>query len=445
MVQLKAGNRNDAGAIAVIVAILSVVFFMLAALVVDLGLARDNRRLAQNGADAAALAAANALYAEDTNTPDFDAAVAAAKTYALENYDVSAGEWSGCTASAPLSYVPAGGTSCISFDSGTKPKNVLVVMPDRDQAILFGGVIEGNTGAAVGALAQARVEPGHVPICSFCVLKPIDNWVQNGNLTVNGGDVRVNGNLQHNPQGYTNVNPVDGVGGTLYISGNATGSGGPSHADGGTFVAGAPQVADPLAGMTLPFATQSGLTVKTNPCTQGPGIYGAFQRRNALCTLTPGLYVFTGMLDITGNANSRLVANGVTMYFTCGTPTNVRPCNPGQSGGSIDLTGNGNSQISPPKSTTIPVQPAELHGFSIVFDRENTATLRLRGNGDKDVAGAIYAKSAQFDIGGNGNIDAFSPIIIVGDVQMNGNGLFTVDFDPDTDVGAGQFSLALVK
>ncbi len=53
--------------------------FGMAALVVDLGIARDNRRQAQNTADSAALAAANALYAKtapDLNKPgDFAAAV----------------------------------------------------------------------------------------------------------------------------------------------------------------------------------------------------------------------------------------------------------------------------------------------------------------------------------------------------------------------------------
>ena len=58
--------RNDKGAVAVMTAVLAVLLFGMAALVVDLGIARDNRRQAQNTADAAALAAANALYAKDS-------------------------------------------------------------------------------------------------------------------------------------------------------------------------------------------------------------------------------------------------------------------------------------------------------------------------------------------------------------------------------------------
>ncbi len=92
--------RDDAGAVAVMTAVLAVVMLSLAALVVDLGMARDSRRQAQNTADAAALAAANALYATrapNLNQPgDFDAAVDAAKSYAAENYGTTESEWSGC-------------------------------------------------------------------------------------------------------------------------------------------------------------------------------------------------------------------------------------------------------------------------------------------------------------------------------------------------------------
>ena len=49
-------RRNDDGAIAILVAVTSLVFLMIAALVVDLGMAMDTRREAQKAADLAALA-----------------------------------------------------------------------------------------------------------------------------------------------------------------------------------------------------------------------------------------------------------------------------------------------------------------------------------------------------------------------------------------------------
>jgi Flp pilus assembly protein TadG len=55
-------RRDESGAIAVLVAFSATLLFVLAALVVDLGLARDDHRASQNAADASALAATNVLY-----------------------------------------------------------------------------------------------------------------------------------------------------------------------------------------------------------------------------------------------------------------------------------------------------------------------------------------------------------------------------------------------
>ena len=74
--------RTESGAVAILVAFFALVVFGLAALVVDLGAARDARRMSQNASDASALAAANAVYNTGSNTSHVAAAVAAAKSYA---------------------------------------------------------------------------------------------------------------------------------------------------------------------------------------------------------------------------------------------------------------------------------------------------------------------------------------------------------------------------
>src|SRR3954447_15226444 len=91
---LAEGTRSrdsEEGAVAVLVGILAVVLFGLAALVVNLGLARDTRREAQNTADAAALAAANNLYL--SGPADTTAAINAAKQSAADNYGTTTSEW----------------------------------------------------------------------------------------------------------------------------------------------------------------------------------------------------------------------------------------------------------------------------------------------------------------------------------------------------------------
>ena len=87
--------RDEDGLVAVIAALMAVVLLVMAALVVDLGLARDTRRQSQNAADASSLAAANVLYptsgqcvdvTAQTVPPCFKDAVKAATDYATQNF-----------------------------------------------------------------------------------------------------------------------------------------------------------------------------------------------------------------------------------------------------------------------------------------------------------------------------------------------------------------------
>src|SRR4051794_708545 len=83
------GRADERGAVALVVALLTVVFAGLAALVVDLGFARDEHRAAQNAADAAAIAAAtvfaDALNPAGVTAADIARARSAATTYASGN------------------------------------------------------------------------------------------------------------------------------------------------------------------------------------------------------------------------------------------------------------------------------------------------------------------------------------------------------------------------
>lgn len=443
MVRMSGGRslRDDAGAVAVLTAVLAVMLFGIAALVVDLGIARDNRRQAQNTADAAALAAANALYATTApklNQPgDFTGAVDAAKAYAADNYGTTEAEWASCTNDEPLDFVaPGTGTNCISFDTFLYPRNVLVVVPLRQQPTLFGGVF-GYQGVSIGALAQARLDPGARSICSFCVLGTGTHDLQNGNLTVSGGNLWFNGNVVIGPNGYAGsaeayVTDEEGGevldGGNAFVEGTIGGNG--TKFQNGKGQAGQPRVVDPLAADVLPFATQSTLTAKTDPCTQGPGIYDGYRSTGGTCHLLPGLYVFTDDFVLSGNGG--LVADGVTMYFTCGSGGVPRPCaDGGETGAGIDLSGNGGYVIDAPLASTQPTLPEELYGYALVSDRNNTASMRLVGNGASTVSGTIYGVNTTLDLRGNGGTDVpLSSFVVVGDVAFSGNNAtLNIEFD----------------
>ena len=148
--------RDESGGIAVLAALLSLVLLMMAGLVVDLGRARDVKRQSQNSSDAAALAAANALFANSV-APDFVAAGAAAKNYAALNFGVTATDWLTCTDAGALAYKPAG-TACISFDSSTSPTLARVFTPTRTIDTGFGRAA-GVTNIPIRSVAEASTLP----------------------------------------------------------------------------------------------------------------------------------------------------------------------------------------------------------------------------------------------------------------------------------------------
>jgi hypothetical protein len=459
VVRMRRRAGEEHGAVAVLTAVLAVVMFGLAALVVDLGIARDNRRQAQNTADSAALAAANALYATrapNLNQPgDFQAAVDAAKEYAAKNYGTTEAEWASCVNDEPLAFeFPGTGTSCITFDAFLYPRDVLVVVPLRKQPSMFGGVF-GYTGVSIGALAQARLDPGGKNICSFCVLGDTTHTIQNGNLTVSGGNMWFNGDVDIKENGYAGstegyVIGEDGSqvldGGNAYVSGSIQGD--TTKFQGGKGKAGQPKIVDPLASYVLPFATQSTLSTKVNPCTDGPGIYNGYKSTSsAPCVMTPGLYVFTDDFELSGNAGE-LQANGVTFYFTCQSGTAPRPCSsPGETGGGIKISGNGGYVLDAPRKATYPSVPEELYGWSLVYDRYNTASMLLVGNGDSTVTGTIYGTSATLDLRGNGGTEVpLASLIVVDSVNFSGNNAtLNVVFDSTKNVKPSDGARGLVR
>lgn len=405
-------RRDESGAVAVLVAVSAVALFLVAALVVDLGLARDTRRQSQNASDASALAAANVLYPSGTCLPPTGGpppcladAVAAAKTYAATNFGVTASDWLGCRPAPTGFHVVTGTPSCISFDSLTHPTKVWVVMPVRDVEPGLGTLADAHH-VHIHSAARAVVVPGGRARCGLCLLGTISHTIQNGDIAVNGTDVQANGNLSTQNNGHVTV-----TGGTVTVQGTATGNISPAAVtNGGT-------LADPLAGIELPGASNSWFGIpgglKTNICTQGPGFYRSPTVGNN-CTLQPGLYVITGTLGLSGTKSINATA-GVTLYFTCGTSPAPTACAAaGQAGGSMTFTGNATLSIHPP--TTGPTK-----GLSIVSDRNNTSDIELKGNGAGSVTGTIYAARGTLGFRGNGAGASIDSLVVVKDVDFRGN------------------------
>lgn len=416
-------KRDEAGAIAVVFAISAVILFVIAGLVVDLGLARDTRRDSQNSADASALAGAYALYpdggfcaAVETAPPCYTDAVNAVKAYASSNFDVPGSQWDSCTDPTPF-WVPTGQVgSCISLTDNNLanskpvlPTKVRVKIPTRDVKTGF-GTLAGVTDVPVASLARGSLTVGGTSPCGLCMLGNMTHSFQNGNAVVSNTSVIANGTITTANNGGLTVNN-----GT--ISTEDPGST-------GNFSPAAPTVTnttfnDPFASQQLPgpansyYGIPAGL--KSNICTDGPGYYRS-PSTSFPCTMQPGLYVITGSLSIAGNSGNVVDATaGVSLYFTCGTSPNPSPCaSGGQAGGSMSFTGSASMKIHSPTS-------GPMQGMAIVSDRNNTSDIEFKGNGEAGaVTGAIYVLNGTLGFRGNGN-GAVDSLIVVKDLDFRGN------------------------
>lgn len=429
------GRRHastESGAVAILVAVLSTALFAVAALVADLGFARDTKRQAQVAADAASLAAGNVLYGNG-NVPRFTEAVAAAKRFAADNFDVSEADWVGCTDGAALRHRPAT-TPCISFQSSvsaardaTKPDTVRVRIPDHEVRTSFGAVV-GVSSIPVASDAEAALRLDVRPSCALCVLGAGPHDLQNGDVIVNGGDVHFNGSVSMNSSN-----------GSVTTTGSTSVQG---TASAGTYspppATGQPAVSDPLAFMPMPDWTT--VSPKTHPCTDGPGRYAGY-RFSTSCTLPAGLYVIAGSTAVWDTSGTTTVTGvGVTLYFTCGTPAVPVACSPTvDDGATLDMSGASKLALSAPTA-------GALEGLAIVFDRNNDRVLRIVGTGGPAISGTIYAPSAVLQMNGSACASSLQSMIVVETITMNGNpACLTSDYGLGSNVDLPPESLRLSR
>jgi hypothetical protein len=400
----------------VIVAAFSVVMFVLAALVVDLGMARETERQAQTAADAGALAGAGELYADD-GTLQADKAIAAVKDYVGANYGTTSSDWSSCSVPLDGWSQSAGswssGTPCIAFDSSTTPKKLRVVVPGKRTAALFGSLI-GYDGSNVGARAEASAVSSSVPPCALCVL----GLLKPGSAAVSvtgggsahagiGGEIKSDGSLSVAADG------------TISYTGAANPPSGPQYSPNPPVTNSGVPVRDRYQGQAMP--STAGLPDSGSDsvdCGPGgvpsltPGRYHDITIKNITCDLAPGLYVITGRIEMQSD-DSRVTGDGVTLYFACGTRQSPSGCGSGSAGGLLDGSRKGLALGSP-----------YFAGFSLLYDPGNTSDLALRVAGAADsqsFGGAIYARSARMVLE-HGRVSVAGPVV-VGSLEINGGAM----------------------
>lgn len=407
-------RRDESGAVALMTALMVTGLFVIAAIVVDLGHAREMRRQAQTAADAAALAGMSALHA--SGTVDVGAAVGALKAYVAHNEFVhNEVAWASCTdPGRPAAYVVVGGTPCISVSPDAS--RLRVRLPVHELPASLAGVV-GVDEIDISATAEASggaVEAA--PPCGLCVLGTgTHQFSGNGSITTTNTGMAFNGRVT------TSGNAdLEAIGGAVSIQQSWSRSGNASVVP--TPTTGRPELPDPLAHLPMPFGT-SGSTYfgkksfsgNDTHCVLEPGRYSSISMSgNSHCELRPGLFIITGKLAVSGNATID-ATSGVTLYFPCGTGGSPRACAvDGEKGGELSLSGNAPLKINAPTS-------GETQGLSIVAERGNTSVLSYAGNTGKAITGTVYAPSAELKVSGNAH-ETLESMLVVEEMSYSGNG-----------------------
>lgn len=382
-VLLRDRAKHDSGAVAILTAILTVALLVMSAFTIDFGMAYATKRQLSTAADSASLAGAAIYKAQFTGacTP----AALLSQTLVRGNAEAAADAM--FTANYPKGTALDGTISAVSC----KGKGIEVVYSDSGKSDAPFGKFAGGSGT-ISTLGNAAASYAVSGRCSMCFLGPVD--AGNADFSVSGGDTHVNGSVTAGPNSnWTADNTISVVGAI----------------NGGVFNPAATQgviIPDPYASMVLPLSEAGLSTTKTNPCTQGPGVYGDFSIPNN-CVLPAGAYVIKGTWD--AKNNSLLSGTGVTLYV--------------KKTGMIDFK-NGAAQnlTAPVTALASPNPPGWPSGFVIIYDRDNVNVLKLQGNGNVTIKGIVYVPSSKIDFNGNSCLSVdHGAIVALGVVKANGN------------------------
>ena len=366
----------------------------------------EERRRAQAAADAAALAAGKTGYdqlhlapiRQPSPTPLIQAA-----TQSLNN----------------AGYTNDGNTTWISINIGPSSgpfagnASYIEVIVQTKVRATFGRIFTGSD-PTVKARAVAQFQRKHM---GLVVLDPSADKA----LDIPGAaDIVIKNEAVH-------VNSTSGK--AAYVASNATLTadsvdivGGLLGSLVGILNTGASPVQDPLADLpapnlaSYPVMSTVGLSINASTTLQ-PGIYqGGINVSGGTVTLSSGIYILDGG-GFTVSGSASVVGNGVMIY-------NVG----GKGSGPIKIGGQAALTLNPPS-----IGP--YAGISIFQDRSSTQTLQLKGSGDLNVTGAIYAQGAKIEVNGNGQINGtLLGFIVCNTVQMGGQGqiLISMTTDPPT-------------
>lgn len=452
--------HGDHGVSAMLVALSLVPLLVIAALVVDLGNARQQTRLAQTSADAAALAGAADLPIPSDTAATKAAAPAAVKAdsshFAAINTvgDAATATTVTCPASVPanatcytsgkFSFVVA--TPYTGSSSGIDPASLVYVQICQPTATFFGSVVRWRSPNVCRDAVARRLNASGGYDYGLVALDPSKcgalTFAGNSDTVLSSnGAVMVDSNCES-----TTTGALDASGSTWQLISNFIGVVGSatlapcdptvSTKCTQTVPTKIPTFPDPLGNLTEPSQpanTEScggGSTGSTQ--TLDPGYYPS------LCKITkgdvalhPGIYYFDGGFDMNGGSLTCVDSSTATCAGT-GVLLFIHQ-------GALTLNGNGATNLPPYK-----LSPYDSAGLSIWQSKGDTNEATVNGTADGVNLGTIYIPSANLKANGTGYL-TITGMVIAKTVYISGTFNFTInvpnqapDITPLDDIGLVQ-------
>jgi Putative Flp pilus-assembly TadE/G-like len=444
MGQKQSANRKDQvmahpslvhrrrGFVAPLVAVLLLIIIGVGALAIDASLLMADRRKAQAGADAAALAAAIDMFQNWSSNRGVDPSPYYPAATSARNTAADNGFTNGSNGVVVTVNIPPTSGSFVGL-----PGYAEVIITMQEKRFLSG--IWGSGKLSVAARAVARGTK-HTPDAGLLVLDPTGSNTlvtsNSGGITVNGGDIIVNssdanaghisngGNIQANNFYFTGT---PGYG--------SSGSGAFSTPSGGTFNSNQTATPDPLA--TLAYPSQPGTTY-TNvnitgfPVTSSGSVIGfATPGDPNGWTLPPGTYSGGIHLSDNNSAHTYTLQSGLFYFTGGGLSLSGNAAVTSGSGGNLLFfnDGGGLSSTHQDALTLNPMTTGTYANITIFQSRSNTSNDTLTGQtaGGLTITGTIYTPAATFTLTGAGSNYAAGSQYIVYKMSVTGSGQFNIN------------------
>ena len=424
--------REERGQILLLTALLLTVFIGLVGLTVDAGFLFAQRRQAQNGADAAALAGAQRLWEGGSQAQS----IAAAFSYAHDN-----------------GYVASQTT--VNLLPGANPTAVEVIVEEQPTSFFIHVLIPGANTVRARAVADTVDLPRKYGLIVLdegpCAPGPDeDGYTQggNGSVIIEGAGVMINADCDPS---LTRVGTGDLVAdGDIDVTGSVTSTGSgsidPPPRDYVPW-----QVEDPLAALTPPYpacltwapacVTRNGSAGpggedlfqynSSSDVTLQPGIYYGGMKLNCSCTVTfaPGIFIMAGG-GFTKTGSTNMQGDNVMLFVTKHPTESVA-----SDGEGFHFSGTGTTSLlgllychdfGPPC-----LDPYENTRITFWQDESVTDDFEFAGDADGST-GIWYAPNANLKVTGGANFGTGQ--IIVDTIEKTGSADLIITYEAHIEI-----------